>query len=272
MSARTVVLVGCGNMGFAMLRGWIDGALIAPQQLHVVEPSQPLRDKAAATGALVCGSTEDLPTDLAPDLVIFAVKPQIMDQVVPQYGSFVGTETTFLSVAAGTTTATMTALLGGKAPLVRVMPNTPAAIGQGMMVMYRNPSVSDESWSFVAQLMQSSGLVAEVEDETLMDAVTAISGSGPAYVFHMIEAMSEAGLKLGLPEDVAKLLAMQTVHGAGAYASKSDSDPSTLREQVTSPNGTTAAALGVLMGGDRLKELILEAATAARDRSVELGK
>ncbi len=158
------------------------------------------------------------------------------------------------------------------APLVRCMPNPPAAIGKGMMVVVGNSHVSPEARAFVDDLLSASGKVAGIDDEQLIDAVTAVSGSGPAYIFHFIECLTAAGESAGLPSDTAKLLAMQTVYGAAALAAESDEEPGRLREQVTSPNGTTAAALSVLMGEDRLKKLVGEAVEAARKRSVELGK
>ena len=155
---------------------------------------------------------------------------------------------------------------------MRCMPNTPAAIGKGMMVTFANANVTEETKHFVADLLSASGEVATIDDESLMDAVTAVSGSGPAYVFHFIECLTAAAEKAGLPEKTAKLLAMQTVYGAASLAAESSEDPGVLRQQVTSPNGTTAAALAVLMGEDRLKILLGEAVEAARARSVELGK
>jgi pyrroline-5-carboxylate reductase len=152
------------------------------------------------------------------------------------------------------------------------MPNTPAAIGKGMIVVFAKANVTAERRAFVHTLLSASGAVAEISDESLMDAVTAVSGSGPAYVFHFIECLTAAAITAGLPEATAKLLAMQTVFGAASLAAESGEEPSELRRQVTSPNGTTAAALGVLMGEDRLKLLVTKAVEAARARSVELGK
>ena len=205
-------------------------------------------------------------------LVIFAVKPQVMRDVVPGYARFAGGGTTFLSIAAGTGIAVFEELLGTSAAVVRCMPNTPAAIGKGMMVVVSNANVNGKTKAFVADLLSASGEVATIDDETLMDAVTAVSGSGPAYIFHFIEALTVAAEKAGLPADTARLLAMQTVYGAASLAAESREDPATLRKQVTSPNGTTAAALGVLMGNDRLTRLLTEAVDAARLRSIELGK
>lgn len=266
----TVLLVGCGNMGYAMLRGWIaaDDALAA----HVVEPDERLCQRARAAGARAVPSEGDLPADLAPDLIFLAVKPQVMAEIVPAYARFAGGPATFVSVAAGTTIATLARLLSGPTPIVRCMPNTPAAIGAGMMVCVANDRTETHARELATRLLSASGLVDWIEDEALMDAVTAISGSGPAYLFHFIECLTAAGVELGLPEPLAAKMSMQTVMGAGRLAAEADDPPGQLREQVTSPGGTTAAALGVFMGEDRLKRLVVEAATAARDRGAELSR
>lgn len=267
-----VLLAGCGNMGFAMLQGWLKSGLLKGPETLIVEPVAALRQRAADLGSAVAAEASELPASLAPELVIFAVKPQVIREVAPHYTRFVAGGTTFLSVAAGTTIATFADILGADAPIVRCMPNTPAAIGKGMMVTFANGHVRADAMAFINRLLEASGAVAAIPSEDLMDAVTAISGSGPAYVFHFIEALTAAGEKAGLPASTAKLLAMQTVSGAGALAAESADDPGTLRQQVTSPNGTTAAALSVLMGEDRLKNLITDAVEAARLRSIELGK
>ena len=266
-----LILVGCGNMGHAMLDGWLRSGRLMPPEVIVVEPNAPLRERAGRLGATTAASASELPGAIDPTLVIFAVKPQVMRAVVPDYLRFVD-GSAFLSVAAGISIATLQEILGERAAIVRCMPNTPAAVGKGMMVTFANPAVNDATKAYVAELLESSGAVAEVESEELMDAVTAVSGSGPAYIFHFIESLAAAGEAAGLPGDTAKLLAMQTVYGAACLAKESDEAPGRLREQVTSPNGTTAAALAVLMGGDRLTRLVTEAVEAARARSVELGK
>ena len=267
----TVILVGCGNMGFAMLKGWLDSGILKPGDVHVVEPADALRERAASAGVHVHANDGSLPGDLQPRMVLVAVKPQVMSNVLPAYKRF-APASTFVSVAAGIPVALFETHLGKDAAILRCMPNTPAAIGKGMLVTYGNANVTADSEAFVTRLLETSGKVASVDEEAQMDAVTAVSGSGPAYVFHFIETLTEAGVTAGLPRETAALLAMQTVMGAGALADASTDSPSKLREQVTSPNGTTAAALEVLMGGDRLKTLVTEAVEAARKRSVELGK
>ena len=163
------------------------------------------------------------------------------------------------------------AALGNKTAIVRCMPNTPAAIGKGMLVYFNNANIDAALEDVVRRLLACSGLVAKIEREDLMDAVTAVSGSGPAYVFHFIECLTQAGVEAGLPPEVAGQLAMQTIMGAGALAAESPESPGKLRENVTSPNGTTQAALNVLMGGGALQKLISQAVDAARLRSIELG-
>jgi pyrroline-5-carboxylate reductase len=272
MTAKTVVLVGCGNMGHAMLVGWLKAGKLAPGEVLVVEPNAALRERAAAAGVGTAAGAGDLAASLSPSLVIFAVKPQVMGSVVPDYRRFAQAGTTFLSIAAGTGIAVFEQILGAGTPVIRCMPNTPAAIGKGMMVTFANAHVTPQAAAFVADLLSASGRVASIDDEALMDAVTAVSGSGPAYVFHFIECLTTAGERAGLPPQTARLLAMQTVFGAAALAAESGEEPGRLREQVTSPNGTTAAALGVLMTGGRLETLVVEAVAAARRRSEELGR
>ena len=270
--AYRVVMVGCGNMGYAMLAGWLKAGRLTPSDVFVVEPNDALRSRAATHGVSTGAVATDIPAGASTEIVMLAVKPQVIRDVTAKYTSFAEAGSTFLSVAAGTGVATFTEILGEETPIIRCMPNTPAAIGKGMMVVYANAFVARPTLAFVNTLLEASGAVTEIDDEALMDAVTAVSGSGPAYVFHFIECLTSAAEAAGLPPETAKLLAMQTVYGAAALAFESDEEPGTLRQQVTSPNGTTAAALDVLMGGDRLKNLVIEAVEAARRRSVELGK
>ena len=267
---HTVVLIGAGNMGYAMLTGWLqhDPELV----VHVVEPYEPFQARAKAAGARPVAALADLPGDLNPDLVVLAVKPQMVAPVLADCSALAGCGATFVSVAAGITIAAMAATLPKDTPVVRCMPNTPAAIGEGMMVLCAGPAVSARACQLIATLFLASGSVAWLQDESLMDAVTAISGSGPAYVFHFIEALTEAGVALGLPGDIASLLARQTVAGAGHMALSSATSPTLLREQVTSPNGTTAAALAVFSANHALVRLVGQAAAAARDRGIELGQ
>lgn len=228
----TVILVGCGNMGFAMLKGWLDSGILQSENVHVVEPSEALQSRAALAGVNACSSA-DLSDDLNPRMVLVAVKPQVMGDVLPAYKRF-APNATFVSVAAGIPVSFFEQHPGSDAKIMRCMPNTPAAIGKGMLVTYKNANVRDDDAAFVKSLLKTSGKVASIDDEAQMDAVTAVSGSGPAYVFHFIEALTDAGVTAGLPRETAALLAMQTVMGAGALAAASSDSPTKLREQVTS--------------------------------------
>jgi pyrroline-5-carboxylate reductase len=270
--AIKLVLVGAGNMGFAMLSGWLKAGKLEPEETFVVEPNDGLRERAARLGCPVGTGADALQQGGKPALIVLAVKPQVIRDVTAGYAALGNGQTTFLSIAAGSPVKTFEDVLGAATPVIRCMPNTPAAIGRGMMVLFSNPKVTDQMKAVVADLLAASGEVATIEDEGLMDAVTAVSGSGPAYIFHFIECLTAAAEQAGLPPDIARLSAMQTVYGAASLAAESREDPAELRRQVTSPNGTTYAALQVLMGEDRLKTLIGEAVEAARARSVELGQ
>lgn len=255
-----ILLVGCGRMGDALRRGWAQDVTV-----QIVEPRPP-------AGVVALVSPADLPVDYHPDLVVFAVKPQQMDAVLPAYAGFVQPNATFLSIAAGKTLSRLKALLGEEAAIVRAMPNTPAAIGRGISVAVANAQVTPEGRRQADQALRAGGLVAWVEDETLMDAVTALSGSGPAYVFLLTECLAEAGRRLGLTPDLADTLARATVAGSGALLGQTTDPPASLRQAVTSPGGTTQAALSVLMETSRLQDLLVEALRAAHARSRELGQ
>lgn len=264
---RTLVLVGCGKMGSALLRGWI--AAGAASRFMVVEPEGPAVGLAESAGVFWHRSPEELPDDPAPDAVVFAVKPQVMEAVLPGYRRWAQPRTLFVSIVAGKTLAGMTRLLG-PAALIRTMPNTPAAIGRGITVACANPRVTAEQRRLCERLLAAAGESAWVEDEGMLDAVTAVSGSGPAYVFLLIEALAEAAEASGLPPELALRLARATVAGSGELARRSDDSPAQLRENVTSPGGTTRAALDVLMAKDGLPPLIKRAVAAAAARSREL--
>ncbi|MEM1376785.1 MAG: pyrroline-5-carboxylate reductase [Pseudomonadota bacterium] len=268
-----IVLVGCGNMGFAMLNGWLASGAIVPESVWVVEPSDELRLRAENTKVNTAPTAHGLPEELICRTLILAVKPQVMGSVLDDYQGLIDrANPTIVSVAAGIPIRRFETAFGDNRAVVRVMPNTPSAVGQGMMVMCCNAQVSETQAAFVELLLEASGKVAVIEDEDLMDAVTAVSGSGPAYLFHMVEALRDAGSAMGLPDDIAHTLAMQTIVGSANYASASIDDVAKLREQVTSPNGTTAAALSVLMNPEKgLRPLMKEAVKASRDRSKELG-
>ncbi len=265
---RPLLLVGCGKMGSAMLSGWQASGITAGG-VYVVEP-QGLSGAVDPAGAQAVPSDSALPDDLDPEVVVFAVKPQQMDEVAPRYKRFAKPGTLFVSIAAGTTIGVFERHLGDRAAIVRAMPNTPAAIGQGITVACPNAHATEKQVVLAEALLSAIGECIGVTDEALMDPVTALSGSGPAYVFLMIEAMAAAGAAAGLPQDMAERLALVTVAGAGQLALQGPDSPSTLRENVTSPGGTTFAALQVLMADPGLKTLMTEAINAATERSREL--
>ena len=260
-----VLLVGCGKMGGALLRGWLAGT---PANIFVVEPA-PAPD-LASLGAPVAKDSGDVPPDFAPDVVVFAVKPQGMGAIVPRYREASKSGAVALSIAAGRPIAFFEAHLGAAAPVVRAMPNTPAAVGRGITAACPNACVTPVQRSACERLLEAVGEVVWIDDEALIDPVTAVSGSGPAYVFLLIECLARAGEKQGLPPQVAARLARATVAGAGELARRSKEDASALRENVTSPGGTTAAALERLMAGDGLEPLMARAVEAATRRSREL--
>ncbi|MDF1736420.1 MAG: pyrroline-5-carboxylate reductase [Minwuia sp.] len=268
--AEGLLLVGCGKMGVAMLSGWLDQGT-DPASVVVVEPTEALRSPLQARGVMAVASADDIPEGFWPDCIVLAVKPQMMAEVTGNFARFVGPQTQFLSIAAGTTIGFFEGVLGEQAAIVRTMPNTPAAVGKGMLVACANAHVTAAMRVRADELLSAVGAVAWIEDEGLMDAVTGVSGSGPAYVFYMIECMTAAGVDAGLPEELAAQLASQTVYGAGALAHAAAEDPGTLRKNVTSPGGTTQAALEVLMADDGLAPLMHRAVGAATKRSRELG-
>ena len=266
----SILLVGCGKMGGALLTGWLEKGLTG-KQILVIEPTTDLNRGSTPEGVAVIKDVANIPADFKPVVVIFAVKPQIMPEVVPLYSHFSSSDVTFLSIAAGTPIRFFEKILGTDAVVVRVMPNTPAAVKRGMSVLCANANADPQQQNLCAELMAAVGETAWLEDEGLMDAVTAVNGSGPAYVFHLIECLTQAGEELGLAPVLAAHLALQTVSGAGELARLSDDDATQLRINVTSPGGTTQAAMEVLMGGNALKLLMTAAVQAAEKRGRELG-
>ncbi len=274
MAKLQITLIGCGKMGGGMLRGWLDDASL-DAEFVIIEPfADALAWTKAHDNVQIFANREEAQNAGigASRMIVLAVKPQIMDDALAGISDsgLVGPETTFLSIAAGITLARLGACLGGDAAIIRSMPNTPAAIGKGITALYGG-TVDAASIELARQLLLVTGEVVILDDEAHMDAVTAVSGSGPAYVFLLAEAMSEAGIKAGLPPALAKQLAEATVSGAGALIAASDESPSQLRVNVTSKGGTTAAALDVLMGDDALSALMTRAIAAAKARSIALG-
>lgn len=265
LSSLHIALVGCGKMGGAMLRGWMDSGV---GRIDVLEPNDlpvPItanvthhRDASSFTGAW--------------GMVVIAVKPQVMKDVCEKLSTNLSAATPLLSIAAGQKIAAFQTYFDAAQPVIRTMPNTPAAIGKGMIVACASPQINAQHRIMAEALLHNLGLTLWTNNESDMDAVTAVSGSGPAYVFYLIEVLSEAGMKAGLSADVAATLARQTVIGSAALAEADEKlSAARLRENVTSPGGTTEAALRVLMDG-RWQEILTSAIVAATERSKELSK
>ena len=260
---RGLVLLGCGKMGSAMLAGWLARGL-SRQKVWVIDPNP-------SNWVMEQGVHVNTSLPPAPVIVLVAVKPQMMGAALPTLQAFGNGNTVFLSIAAGTPIAAFENVLGAKTPIIRAMPNTPAAIGRGISAMIGNALVDDATLNLAEQLLSAIGKVVRLDVETQMDAVTGVSGSGPAYVFYMIDALAAAARAQGLPADLAMQLAQATVAGAGALAEASSESAEQLRINVTSPNGTTQAGLEVLMDPTSgLMPLIDKTVNAATKRSEEL--
>jgi pyrroline-5-carboxylate reductase len=263
----TIVLAGAGKMGGAMLSGWLAQGLDA-NRVAVVEPYPSDEINAlAARGVRLNPALSDLGSIAA---LVIAVKPQMFREAGPPLRSVAGSSTLVVSIMAGITIAAITEVCGGS--VVRAMPNTPAAIGRGITVAVAAGNVSAAQRAIADALLRAIGAVEWTGDETLMDAVTAVSGSGPAYVFLLAEELARAGVEAGLPPELATKLARETVAGSGELLRRSEFDSATLRTNVTSSGGTTAAALEVLMGEGGMQSLLTRAVAAATKRSRELAK
>ena len=264
IEARGLVLLGCGKMGSAMLAGWLERGL-PEDSVWVLDPHP--SDWVQSLGVHVNAGVPK-----APAVVLIAVKPQMMGDALPTLAALGGGDTVFVSVAAGTPLAAFEAAFGAATPIVRAIPNTPAAIGQGITAICAN-AAGQSALGMAEALLSAVGDVVTLEGEHQMDAVTGVSGSGPAYVFHLIETLAAAGEAQGLPAPLAMQLAKATVAGAGALAMQAGEDPAQLRINVTSPNGTTQAALEVLMDAAQgFPALMPRAVAAATDRSKELAR
>jgi len=265
-----IILVGCGNMGQALLGGWLTRG-VDRKCLRVVDREASAVSSAQSLNVFANTELSKVLEGFNVDLVVFAVKPQNLEALLPAYRRLADSGTIFLSVAAGKPISFYEDILGKGVVFVRAMPNMPAAIHQGITVLCPNPNVQSSQRKLIGDLMAAIGEISWLEKEGMMNAVTAVSGSGPAYVFLLIEGLTKAGIEVGLEEKLAKQLAEATVAGAGAYAMQVESGAAELREQVTSPGGTTAAALEVLMGDDAFNALLKKAVRAATDRGQELG-
>ncbi len=268
-AAGGVLLVGCGKMGGALLDGWIEGGR-DPGSIVVVEPSAAVFARATASapaGILRYTSPHEISGAYHPEIVVLAVKPQSMDEVAPNYRRFADDGAVILSIAAGRTIDYFHDALGKKAAIVRAMPNTPAAIGRGITGVIGNAYVTARHHALCEALLAAVGEVVWLTDEEQIDIVTAVSGSGPAYVFLLAECLAKAGEAAGLPPALAARFARATVTGSGELLAMSPEEPGKLRKNVTSPGGTTEAALAVLMASDGLEALMIAAVRAAADRS-----
>ncbi|MCP4184460.1 MAG: pyrroline-5-carboxylate reductase [Hyphomicrobiales bacterium] len=263
----SVILVGGGNMGSALAGGWLKNGMPA-SQVKVVDPA-PSPQMVRFLSENVIRHVVSAENIAPPDVLLVAVKPQVMGEVLQSIKHLVGEHTVVISVAAGTTLFFMEGVLG-QCAIVRAMPNTPALVQRGITVACANSKVSELQVEQANLLLGSTGSIEWLTDENLMDAVTAVSGSGPAYVFYLTEALSNAAIATGLPEALAHKLALETVAGAGEMMMQSDQPPAKLRENVTSPGGTTQAALAVLMDKDGFPALLKRAVDAAVKRGKEL--
>jgi pyrroline-5-carboxylate reductase len=261
-----LVLAGAGKMGGAMLDGWLARGL-KPKQITVIEPHPGKTIKALARRGLKLNPKGNA---AAASAIVIAVKPQTVLEALPPLAAYTGKSTLVLSIMAGRTVAFLEGSLPAGTAIVRAMPNTPAAIGRGISVAFANARISTSQRKLASDLLAAIGKVEWITDEARMDAVTALSGSGPAYVFLLAEAMASAGIAAGLPPALATRLARETVTGSAELMHRSDLDAATLRQNVTSPGGTTAAALDVLMGPGGFDHLLTQAIIAATRRSREL--
>jgi pyrroline-5-carboxylate reductase len=264
--AGRLVLLGAGKMGSAMLEGWLARGL-DPRKLTVLEPQPPRAVKALVRRG---AALNPIGRHLNASAIVIAVKPQSAPEAVWTLKPFIGNSTLVLSIMAGRTLDFLAEALPPGTAIVRAMPNTPAAIGRGITVACPNAKVNARQRKLATELLATIGKVEWAREESLMDAVTALSGSGPAYVFLLAEAMANAGIAAGLPPALATRLAQETVAGSGELLHRSSVGAATLRQNVTSPGGTTAAALEVLMGPGGFDELLTRAIAAATRRSREL--
>lgn len=268
VNRQGLVLLGCGKMGSAMLAGWLKAGLRL-ENTYVLDPYPSDWVQGLASKGLNLNKV--LPK--SPAICVIAVKPQMMGAALPRLQALGEGPTVFLSIAAGTSIAAFENIFGTNSPIIRAMPNTPAAVGHGITALFGNAYADAAAMELAETLLAAIGQTVRLENEGQMDAVTAVSGSGPAYVFHLIEALAAAGEAEGLPADLAMKLALVTVAGAGDLAENADEDATQLRVNVTSPAGTTAAALAVLMDKDTgFPPLLKRAVAAAANRGRELGK
>lgn len=268
-----IMLCGCGKMGQALLRGWLKHLSdIGIDAITIIEPNlAEMTDLPDHPLITYRDSAEDANSQPCPDMIVLASKPQEMAEAIAGVKPVAGAHTAWLSIAAGISIDWLSEHLNGHQQIIRTMPNTPSALGMGVTAIAHHARLSQENQTLAHHLMAAVGEVVEV-DENLMDAVTAVSGSGPAYIFLMQEAMEAAAIKMGLAEDVARKLSVSTIRGAGELMRLSQDPPAQLRQNVSSRGGTTLAALEVMMTNNRMADMMEEAMMAARNRSEELGQ
>lgn len=274
---RQFFILGCGKMGSALLNGWLSAGQDHDADFIIIDPFFAPDNLASPTALVHVFDTLEAAAQAGysrPDMMLLSVKPQMMAEALSHAAVLDVRDCCFISIAAGLSLSSLSDMIGAgtDARIIRTMPNTPAAIGKGITALIGNAATQEADISLAETLLGVSGLVVRLDDEAQLDAVTALSGSGPAYVFLLAEVMAQAGVQLGLSDRLARQLADQTVYGAGALLEASDMPAATLRENVTSKGGTTAAALSVLMAQEGLAALVGDAMTAAHHRSRELGK
>ncbi len=270
MTTKTIAFIGGGNMASSLISGLVADGYNSSRILVSDPDNDKLANLAARYG--IRPAPDNIDAITRAEVVVLAVKPQLLEEISRDLASTIDEQQPLvISIAAGVREKDLEEWLGGDVALVRSMPNTPAMIQAGATVLHANPRVSDEQKDLAESILRAVGLTCWVDDEALMDVVTALSGSGPAYFFLIIEAMEQAGVELGLPTDTAHLLTLQTALGAARMAMESSEGAAVLRERITSPGGTTEQALKTLEGGG-LRHLLKQALTDARDRSIELSR
>lgn len=270
MPKEQLLLVGCGKMGSALLRGWLAKG-ISPERVTCVLGSESSAESVAEQYGVKAIAPDQLSSIAQPDYLILAVKPQHFQTILPHYRQLAASACV-ISVAAGAKIENIASILGQEIPVIRAMPNLPSIIGKGMTGMVRNSYVSAQQVDFCTYLFDAVGKGIWLEEEALINAVTAISGSGPAYVFYFVECLIESAISLGIPKTLAEELALQTVTGSAALLEGSPVSPSEWRCQVTSPGGTTEAGLDILMSADGISKIIRQATENAMKRSIDLSK
>ena len=272
MTNPLILLIGGGKMGQALAQGWLASGIPAAS-IMVVEPEESLRMHIQAQHQIQCVAQQrDVPSRFVPEVVVLAVKPQIMADITTECAGWAQHHALFISIAAGKTLGFFSLYLGNDAAVIRAMPNMPALISKGTTAYVANHAVSEKQLKMAEKLLLSVGSLHRLENEALMDAVTAISGSGPAYVFYFIECLIRAATELGLPEDLAKSLVMGTLKGSADLAYGSSVSPGALKAAVASPGGTTQAALDILIKDCVFEEILMQAVRAAKERSEELSE